>query len=139
MIVFPNAKDDLKTECLVASRLRKRLEDHLYTKNMTKRLWYHRIKDLFNEFDTDKSGYIDKNEFKIMISMLDIDISDIALDALFRTVDGNLNDHNSIGKISYQEFLKLVCPTINFNDQNVDEELNQVISPKNSAKKYAVI
>ena len=60
-----------------------------------------KIKQIFNQFDKDKSGYINKNELASLSIALNDPLSNAELHDFFRDVD----EDNS-GKISWEEFIK---------------------------------
>ena len=75
-----------------------------------------KIKQIFNQFDKDKSGYINKNELASLSIALNDPLSNAELHDFFRDID----EDNS-GKISWEEFIKYWTMTAKKAERDVDE------------------
>jgi len=60
-----------------------------------------KIKKIFDQFDKDKDGYINKKELNNLASALDNQLSPAELQDLFRDLD-----IDNSGKITWEEFIK---------------------------------
>lgn len=61
------------------------------------------LRVVFNSFDTDGSGFLDKNELKNAFSNFKGGLTDAEVDALMADADANGD-----GKVSFEEFAALV-------------------------------
>ena len=61
------------------------------------------IKEVFDQFDADKSGAIDSNEIQKVCEALGVEVSKAEVEALISEADSNGD-----GKIQYDEFKKAV-------------------------------
>lgn len=61
------------------------------------------IKQVFDEFDADGSGNIDKKEIRSVCEKLGVEVSDADIEDLIKSADDNGD-----GKISFAEFKKAV-------------------------------
>ncbi len=68
------------------------------------------VSKMFNEIDADESGELSKREFRVFLSLLDINFSNEKFNRLFKTVDVNLD-----GGISKLELCRMVFPDMNDN------------------------
>ena len=59
------------------------------------------VKKIFNQFDKDKNGYINKSELKNLSIALNNPLENAELQDLFRDLDEDRS-----GKISWEEFIK---------------------------------
>ena len=59
------------------------------------------IKKIFNQFDKNKNGYIDKNELSSLAIALNDPLSPAELQDFFKNLDKDKS-----GKISWEEFIK---------------------------------
>lgn len=92
------------------------LEDILTDKN---------LKLAFDFYDKDGSGYLDVNEIKSALGIID---NDVVTNQLIQNIIKNI-DENSDGQISFEEFKDLMLKVINCNKIN---DSNSIILPKNN-------
>ena len=63
----------------------------------------HAVKEAFNKFDIDNSGYLDKSEFQKALQELDVELTEDDFETLYKDVDDDSN-----GNIVEAEFRRFV-------------------------------
>jgi hypothetical protein len=92
----------LQRELNVVNQLRKQFLAILQKTNLPENQWELHIQESFRKFDSDGSGFLEKEELRLMIESYGVHVTDKGLDHLMATM--NLSD----GKLSYDEFKLLV-------------------------------
>jgi Ca2+-binding EF-hand superfamily protein len=77
------------------------------------------IKEAFDLFDVDKSGFIDKSELKSALNNLGIDNRNHTLNAMMKDLD-----KDNSGQVSFNEFLDMM--TAKMSDKDTREDLEKV-------------
>ena len=69
----------------------------------TPRMLPGNLREVFDKFDTNRSGYVSMKELKSMINMLKLGLSDAAVQKMMTD-----SDINGSGEISFEEFVKML-------------------------------
>lgn len=102
-------------------------EDFLYDIN--------KFKDAFEFFDSDKDGYIDKEDIRNFLDKFEFEYKESQIVECLKNIDFD-ND----GKISYEDFEKLMYVDSDMSKEKKIEELNEIfkIFDKNGNQKLKI-
>eukprot|EP00939_MAST-03C_sp_MAST-3C-sp1_P003708 g3708.t1 len=77
------------------------------------------MQEMFGIFDTDESGYIDKNEFRNLLQTMRIGKDDADRDSVFDSLDA---ENNVDGHVSFEEFFDWIASHTSIKEEVLDEE-----------------
>lgn len=99
VVIFPELKEDLKLELTVAKTLRETIESELKRVRVPDEHWVQYLRTIFDRFDVDGSGCIDKDEFRALIEEFGMTLSKRSFEMLFAAVNLETTDEDLEGSL----------------------------------------
>jgi Ca2+-binding EF-hand superfamily protein len=115
--IFPLSKDKMKDELASVQKLREKYKERMLSRGIPQSGWETELKNAFEVFDADQSGYIDDKEFKSLVMWVDKEFGlSKEVRPLYQALD--IADHRK--GISWSEIVKLL-DTSKFKSKWLDD------------------
>ena len=112
--IFPGLRDTLKQNLTTASLIREAFYVRCEQKGLPETAWRNEWEETFNGIDKDGNGFIDSDEFKVLL--VELDLEDKINAKNFNVILSALETSEQAGMITYHETLGLIFPNLDSQD-----------------------